>query len=139
LPWNDHHHGGSLTALGADCNHRFCGPGVFFYVGQGLLNQTETMEPGIVVQTGKNVLKGRVIFNTPAAVYTGPFFEIPASHRLTITVPREVPAGPVPLTFTPTVPDRKPLSRHFGRLKNSKAFAGAAMEIQRRMRVEWDD
>jgi hypothetical protein len=27
--------------------------------------------------------------------------EIPASHRLTIEVPREVPAGPVVLTFTP--------------------------------------
>ena len=27
--------------------------------------------------------------------------EIPASHRLTIDVPREIPAGPVVLTFTP--------------------------------------
>jgi hypothetical protein len=27
--------------------------------------------------------------------------DIPASHRLTIDVPREVPAGPVILTFTP--------------------------------------
>jgi hypothetical protein len=27
--------------------------------------------------------------------------EIPPSHRLTIEVPREVPAGPVILTFTP--------------------------------------
>jgi hypothetical protein len=27
--------------------------------------------------------------------------EIPASHRLTIDVPREVPEGPVILTFTP--------------------------------------
>jgi hypothetical protein len=27
--------------------------------------------------------------------------EVPASHRLTIDVPREVPAGPVILTFTP--------------------------------------
>jgi hypothetical protein len=65
--------------------------------------------------------------------------EIPASHRLIIDVPREVPAGPVLLTFTPTVPVRQPLSRHFGRLKNSKAFAGDAMEIQRHMRAEWDD
>jgi len=29
--------------------------------------------------------------------------EIPDSHRLTIDVPREVPAGPVILTFTPKV------------------------------------
>ena len=27
--------------------------------------------------------------------------EVPSSHRLTIDVPREVPAGPVILTFTP--------------------------------------
>ena len=27
--------------------------------------------------------------------------EIPASHRLTIDVPRDIPAGPVVLTFTP--------------------------------------
>jgi len=30
--------------------------------------------------------------------------EIPASHRLTIDVPSEVPAGPVILTFTPATP-----------------------------------
>jgi hypothetical protein len=64
--------------------------------------------------------------------------EIPASHRLTIDVPREVPEGPVLLTFTPAVPARKVLSRHFGRLKNSKAFSGDVMEIQRQMRAEWD-
>jgi len=29
--------------------------------------------------------------------------EVPASHRLTIDVPREVPAGQVILTFTPAV------------------------------------
>jgi len=27
--------------------------------------------------------------------------EVPASHRLTVDVPREIPAGPVILTFTP--------------------------------------
>jgi hypothetical protein len=27
--------------------------------------------------------------------------EVPASHRLTIDVPHEIPAGPVILTFTP--------------------------------------
>jgi hypothetical protein len=65
--------------------------------------------------------------------------EIPASRRLTIDVPREVPTGPVLLTFTPAVPACTSLSRHFGRLKNSKAFTGDAMEIQRQMRAEWDD
>jgi len=34
--------------------------------------------------------------------------EIPASHRLTIDVPREVPEGPVILTFTPA---KKPADR----------------------------
>ncbi|GHU90353.1 hypothetical protein FACS189476_10360 [Spirochaetia bacterium] len=29
--------------------------------------------------------------------------EIPANHRLTIDVPREVPVGPVVLTFTPAM------------------------------------
>jgi hypothetical protein len=29
--------------------------------------------------------------------------EVPASHRLTIDVPREIPAGQVILTFTPAV------------------------------------
>ena len=33
--------------------------------------------------------------------------EIPANHRLVIDVPREVPAGPVVLTFTPAT-GRKP-------------------------------
>jgi hypothetical protein len=32
--------------------------------------------------------------------------EIPASHRLTIDVPREVPTGPVILTFTPAKAER---------------------------------
>ena len=31
--------------------------------------------------------------------------DIPESHRLTIDVPREVPAGPVVLTFTPAEAD----------------------------------
>jgi hypothetical protein len=36
-------------------------------------------------------------------------------------------------------PKRKPLSHYFGCLKNSKAFAGDPMEIQREMRAEWED
>jgi hypothetical protein len=35
-------------------------------------------------------------------------------------------------------PNRKPVSRHFGCLKNSKAFSGDPVEIQRAMRAEWD-
>ncbi|GHU37646.1 hypothetical protein FACS1894172_21150 [Spirochaetia bacterium] len=66
--------------------------------------------------------------------------EIPVSRRLTIEVPRDIPAGRAILAFTPAPdPNHKPISRHFGRLKNSKAFAGDPMEIQRQMRAEWDD
>jgi hypothetical protein len=31
--------------------------------------------------------------------------DVPDSHRLTIDVPHEVPAGPVVLTFTPAKPE----------------------------------
>jgi hypothetical protein len=71
--------------------------------------------------------------------------EIPASHRLFIDVPPEVPAGRAIIAFTPAPaeragnPGRKQVSRHFGRLKNSKAFAGDPVEIQRQMRDEWCD
>ncbi|MDR1930864.1 MAG: hypothetical protein LBQ44_09595 [Treponema sp.] len=37
--------------------------------------------------------------------------EVPDSHRLTIEVPREIPAGPVVLTFTPQGEARPGLSR----------------------------
>jgi len=36
-----------------------------------------------------------------------------------------------------SVPDREPISRYFGCLKNSTAFAGEPIEIQRQMRTEW--
>jgi hypothetical protein len=35
-------------------------------------------------------------------------------------------------------PNRKPFSRHYGRLKNSRAFTGDPVEIQKAMRAEWD-
>ena len=34
--------------------------------------------------------------------------EVPASHRLIIDVPREIPAGPVILTFTPKTAESSP-------------------------------
>jgi len=43
--------------------------------------------------------------------------EVPASHRLTIDVPPEIPAGPVVLTFTPKVTTKSETSCGFGCLK----------------------
>jgi hypothetical protein len=69
--------------------------------------------------------------------------EVPASHRLTIDVPREIPAGQVILTFTPktaertAAPNRKPISRHFGILSPNTYGDGVA--YQRGIRDEWDD
>ena len=87
--------------------------------------------------------------------------DIPPSRRLTIDVPREVPAGKTILTFTPvpaiTVsenrprtaaealqmaeirasdPNRKPISRHFG--KHKGIFGGDGVAYQRTIRDEWD-
>ena len=42
--------------------------------------------------------------------------EIPASHRLTIDVPREVPTGPVILTFTPAPASNTPAADPFADL-----------------------
>jgi len=68
----------------------------------------------------------------------------PASHRLTIDVPREIPAGPVILEFRPAQkskgdskaadPNRKPISRFFGILSPSTYGDGVA--YQRKLRDE---
>jgi hypothetical protein len=71
--------------------------------------------------------------------------EIPVSHRLTIDVPREVPAGRVMITFTPASRERvgadgfsrKPISAYFGIL--SPATYGDGVAYQRNIRDEWDD
>ena len=86
--------------------------------------------------------------------------DIPESHQLTIDVPREVPTGPAILTFTHASgrlpggsprtieetlqmaaeknadPNRKPLSRHFG--KHKGIFGGDGVAYQRAIRDEWD-
>ena len=84
--------------------------------------------------------------------------EVPASHRLTIDVPREIPAGRTIIAFTPTQksggdpktaeealrmaveqaadPNRKPISRLFG--KHKGIFGGDGVAYQRAIRDEWD-
>ena len=94
--------------------------------------------------------------------------EIPASHRLTIDVPREVPAGRARLAFTPEMdasvpsgtagqPDRgfripliswllhrreerfrRAVMGVAGCLANNPAFKGDGVQIIRKMRDEWD-
>ncbi|MCL2205240.1 MAG: hypothetical protein FWB82_01800 [Treponema sp.] len=66
--------------------------------------------------------------------------EIPDNHRLTIDVPREVPAGRAILTFTPApaaISDRKPISYYFGIL--SQEAYGDGVAYQRKLRDEWGD
>ena len=86
--------------------------------------------------------------------------DVPVDHRLTINVPREVPAGQVILTFTPartsnknkdpaTIeealqmakekvadPNRKPISRYFG--IHQGIFGEDGVAYQRAIRDEWD-
>ena len=92
--------------------------------------------------------------------------DIPASHRLTIDVPSEVPVGQAIITFTHSIdrmsdttplpgggsntieeamqlaeekatdPNRKPISRLFGTCKG--IFGGDGVTYQRAIRDEWD-
>jgi len=86
--------------------------------------------------------------------------EVPASRRITLEVPPQIPVGPVILTFTPahvsmpkkdpsTVeealqllseqaadPSRKPISRLFG--KHKGIFGGNGEAYQKVIRNEWD-
>jgi hypothetical protein len=87
--------------------------------------------------------------------------EIPASHRLTIDVPSEVPTGSAIIAFIPAKkpvvgktnrtledalrraaekaadPNRRPLSQFFGILSPNTYGDGVA--YQRAIRDEWDD
>jgi hypothetical protein len=68
--------------------------------------------------------------------------DIPDEHRIYLDVPAAVPSGAafIELTVIPAPnPDfRKPLSNYFGILKNSKTFSGDAVELQNKIRAEWN-
>ena len=49
--------------------------------------------------------------------------EVPASHRLTIDVPREIPVGPVVLTFTPKAAPKSGKRGGFGCAKGQFKMA----------------
>ena len=91
-----------------------------------------------------------------------PAYEPSGLRRLVIDVPRDVPAGRTILTFTPAPveclpvgnartleeavqmakekaadPNRKPISRHFGKI--SPETYGDGVAYQRKLRDEWDD
>jgi hypothetical protein len=57
--------------------------------------------------------------------------EVPDSHRLTIEVPREIPAGPVVLTFTPEGEARPDLSRDTLEYLRRKAREAEDIELFR--------
>jgi hypothetical protein len=72
--------------------------------------------------------------------------EIPADHRLTIELPREVPAGRAKLTVSISPGEKtikisrqmRNIMKFYGCLKDSTVFEGDPAEIQRQMRAEWD-
>jgi hypothetical protein len=49
--------------------------------------------------------------------------EVPANHRLIVDVPREIPAGPVVLTFTPKVAPKSGERGGFGCAKGKYRMA----------------
>ncbi|GHV79304.1 hypothetical protein AGMMS49944_10950 [Spirochaetia bacterium] len=83
--------------------------------------------------------------------------DIPASHRLILDVPGEVPVGKATLTYRPEIglfsriraflhahsPFRSAFSRHFdefyGCLKGTGIFEGDAADIVKEWHDEWED
>ena len=84
--------------------------------------------------------------------------EVPINRWITLEVPPEIPAGKAIIAFTPAPksgsiprtaeealtiaaelaadPNRKPISRHFG--KHKGIFGGDGVAYQRAIRDEWD-
>jgi len=71
--------------------------------------------------------------------------EVPASRRIVLDVPPQIPAGKTIIAFTPVSvqkaqtasPCRKPISEYFGIL--SPSIYGNGVAYQRNLRDEWDD
>jgi hypothetical protein len=76
--------------------------------------------------------------------------EIPADRRITVNLPGDVPTGEARVKLSimhKTKSAEKPLKmsrqmrkmmKLYGCLKDSSAFEGNAVDIQRQMRSEWD-
>ena len=63
--------------------------------------------------------------------------EIPASYKLTLDVPREIPTGRTIITFTPApVSKRKPISMYLGII--SPDTYGDGLLYQKKLREEWN-
>ena len=70
--------------------------------------------------------------------------DVPASRRITLEVPPQIPVGKTILTFTPVPvqkadvnPNRNPISQYFGILSPNTYGDGVA--YQRKLRDEWND
>ena len=65
--------------------------------------------------------------------------EIPASHRLIIDVPREIPAGRAVLTFTPTPVRRSPHDKWVNPLLGLAKTKGAKLTLERFVEMQQEE
>ncbi len=72
--------------------------------------------------------------------------DIPKNHQVTFTLPRSIPIGKAKMVLvihptsleTPTVSKDEALLKLAGSLKKSPNFSGDSVQLQRKMRQEWD-
>ncbi len=72
--------------------------------------------------------------------------DIPQNHQITFTLPRSIPTGMAKMVLvihptlleTPRVSKEEALLKLAGTLKKSANFSGDSLQLQRKMRQEWD-